>query len=770
MSGQSRNHPALTRFMARDRGTARLLLIKAAAGTGRGWFARSWIGDRTGEVHDWSDSSANEEAKLEVLITRLCMDPSLVIAVILPPSAILWDLVSLAPSLVAEQRDLLLEAGELAQLAGGPLALDPELVQRVYGLSGGWLDAALLLAENPTAHFQAKRVIRSALAVWLQHMDPGGTLSEAAFLQVFGAETIETYYGEFSPVVHTLDDLVEVGLVQSAGQDCWAMPELVRQVLIERVGSMSPERKSIMENAATAAIAAVHGIPAAADLALQRRRWPALQDLLLNHWADMYISNPRGLGALIAKVPRFLIEQTDYMRVGMRILSCAGKDGMVLQLPAFAPDYASDPTAQRLRQDAARLYRRPNARALTVGMLEMFHLRLGGFYEEAGNAALRLREALHRALDEQRLSPVLAALAEFHAGLSLHLAGREAAALQSYQAAFHWAQVSGKAFLLADIAGKMALLHALEGQYLEVSRWLREHDAVIGDVGWGRKMIARAASMARAYVAMADIDSPRVWEALGTLPGHPDNDELWAVHAHLLAMHRIQAGIPEAARALIESLQQDRRHAATAPLAKRLLSHALLMAATLERGTAQLELADGRGGLTLVAFGHLLGGEPDAALAVLTSECIEAGGRRRENNLALYLELAARNPSGPTPQALERLQRHHKETGILAEISLLRMVPGWTDVAIEMDLAADEIDRLKSSVVASLDRRRNRPTLTSRENDILRQLRAGLTRRQIAEAGYRSENTVKTQMRSLYRKLGASTLDEALECARDLGL
>src|SRR5699024_11290523 len=62
------------------------------------------------------------------------------------------------------------------------------------------------------------------------------------------------------------------------------------------------------------------------------------------------------------------------------------------------------------------------------------------------------------------------------------------------------------------------------------------------------------------------------------------------------------------------------------------------------------------------------------------------------------------------------------------------------------------------------------PALTPREAEVLDGLRQGLSRREIAERQVRSENTVRSQIRSLYRKLGASSAAEALETARRFGL
>lgn len=60
--------------------------------------------------------------------------------------------------------------------------------------------------------------------------------------------------------------------------------------------------------------------------------------------------------------------------------------------------------------------------------------------------------------------------------------------------------------------------------------------------------------------------------------------------------------------------------------------------------------------------------------------------------------------------------------------------------------------------------------LSERELDILRQLAAGRKLSQIAAANVVSINTVKTQARALYRKLGVGSRQEAVAVGRELGL
>lgn len=60
--------------------------------------------------------------------------------------------------------------------------------------------------------------------------------------------------------------------------------------------------------------------------------------------------------------------------------------------------------------------------------------------------------------------------------------------------------------------------------------------------------------------------------------------------------------------------------------------------------------------------------------------------------------------------------------------------------------------------------------LTRRERVILSNLDETVTLEEIAAKLFVTRNTVKSQVRSVYRKLGVSTRADAVECARQIGL
>jgi len=59
--------------------------------------------------------------------------------------------------------------------------------------------------------------------------------------------------------------------------------------------------------------------------------------------------------------------------------------------------------------------------------------------------------------------------------------------------------------------------------------------------------------------------------------------------------------------------------------------------------------------------------------------------------------------------------------------------------------------------------------LTPAERRVLELLPTHLTEAQMAEQLFVSRNTVKSHLKSLYRKLGASSRAEAVSCARETG-
>jgi ATP/maltotriose-dependent transcriptional regulator MalT len=127
---------------------------------------------------------------------------------------------------------------------------------------------------------------------------------------------------------------------------------------------------------------------------------------------------------------------------------------------------------------------------------------------------------------------------------------------------------------------------------------------------------------------------------------------------------------------------------------------------------------------------------------------------------ALRQECAAESPHPFAGEALAAVSRHASH---LAEVGMpVPQRPGGA-------AAKDRVDAQSPSHPTTA-RTQSAVVLTERETDVLRELALGGAYVDIARALYITENTVKTHIASLYRKLGAERRADALRRARGYGL
>ena len=82
----------------------------------------------------------------------------------------------------------------------------------------------------------------------------------------------------------------------------------------------------------------------------------------------------------------------------------------------------------------------------------------------------------------------------------------------------------------------------------------------------------------------------------------------------------------------------------------------------------------------------------------------------------------------------------------------------------------DRLERIERRLAGPARARLAGEPLTERERAVLRLLRGTLSTREIGQELYLSGNTIKTHTRSIYRKLGVSSRQDAIERGRELGL
>jgi LuxR family maltose regulon positive regulatory protein len=164
-----------------------------------------------------------------------------------------------------------------------------------------------------------------------------------------------------------------------------------------------------------------------------------------------------------------------------------------------------------------------------------------------------------------------------------------------------------------------------------------------------------------------------------------------------------------------------------------------------------------------------LPGTLPAQVERLLAEAHDRLGRGEEDAAVESLELALR------PAAPERLRRPFRET----PSDVRRLLRTRRDIAQRHSWLGADADRLRRSARAGPppESRDSKPPerplpelLTDKEREVLGYLAQLLTTEEIAGAMFVSVNTIRTHVRNILRKLGASRRNQAIRRARELGI
>jgi len=338
----------------------------------------------------------------------------------------------------------------------------------------------------------------------------------------------------------------------------------------------------------------------------------------------------------------------------------------------------------------------------------------------------------------------------------------------------HYGRHSLIGHILRDSAAKLALINALAGDVERSRMWAERADGCRAPEFWATPLIESSLAGGKALAAVAVLDRPTaVRETAAFAAIHP-RDELWAalIHAHsrvaLLWGHPVAAlrKLDEAEATHIPSPSPFFADILTADRAD------LMMRAGHGSGCAAL-LDDQRspGPATQVSRARLalLSGDPARAAELAAATLDHESARAATDLEALLIAAVAHHRVGDASAAMESLRAavttSHGRRDAFALVPrsdlrlLAREVPDAAEILAEPALAGlVEVFPEELTYIA----------LTPRERAVLRRLAQGLTLQAIAHRETLSVNTIKSQVRSLYRKLGVADREHALvEAARE---
>ena len=315
---------------------------------------------------------------------------------------------------------------------------------------------------------------------------------------------------------------------------------------------------------------------------------------------------------------------------------------------------------------------------------------------------------------------------------------------------------------------------ALSGEQDSVRRWLAvveagEHDGPLPD---GMPSLEFSAELLRGVFGFDGIRAMRESAAaaaeLDTDPASP----WYALARTSLAAALYLSGEFDAAFAqLSDAMQGDASHAVV-----RLLAYSVMALVAVERG----RLGQAR---EFAAAARMITGDGDLRdpprSAIAKTACGAVAARQGQLNEARgYFEhalRAARRCSGMSPWvALDTMFRLvpvlydlGDPAGAAALLGEARAVlAAWPDGAKAQQIRADQL----ANQLAGRQLRPLAEPLTDREEEVLRLLRGTLSLREIGQELFLSANTIKTHARAIYRKLGVSTRQEAVEQGHQMGI
>ncbi len=602
---------------------------------------------------------------------------------------------------------------------------------------GALADPALVPARQAILVSSAASAPMEVLAVWTDHApDLVSTLAAAGLLESDcsgGPDTAE----DPNHAVRRYPEAVRVSLRRLAERECPNALRAAESALI---------RHRLDGGDSHAALA----------LAIEGRLWQQALQIVDEHWTALYTGGFLDtLGpALVERIPPAIADAHPTIAAIRRL-------HRQFAAPRDVPVVAAEPdTAAGVTLEPAET------------IMRTMTLRIDGRFTEAAavcDAVAADPVPVFDDLDDHIRHAY--AFYYLHIGITYLLVDRADEATTMFRRAH---SAGAGSFVERDAAGKLALTYALRGACTDAQAWLdeeRRHPPLPQE---SEKLVRTAGCVAAALVALDRLDTEQALDILTELGTPADNEEFWGFVLYTHGQHALLAGMPADGLRYIDA--QIRRYPKL---------YGGLSAALLEAVRADLHLACGHveqaerlvEGKThpltapVRARIRLLAADPAGAEAVVERHRTDPAGTFRESMELAVLGAVAAAAGGDRCQAQRHLGRAialSRQRGMLRPFTLLPAPMLQELAALGMDLPLDVHRAAAQFVVFPVYQPIVR--LTPRERAVLDAVLVGGTASSIAAAEFVSINTVKSQLRSLYRKLGVHSRKDAVAVARRLGL
>lgn len=573
--------------------------------------------------------------------------------------------------------------------------------------------------------------------------------------------------------VRRLEILESAGIVnhcETTVEDAWEFAPAVRDCLLAaqaQVGIDRDERLTVLARHEVQRGNIASGL----GYAVEAKDWDFVLDLISDHWVRLIDSHFGLLRSTLSGLPEEHLDAHPAIKAGRDLFILLGAQPTI---PADALPSRPAALEQLGTTEKAR-------DALSVGCVQTLMLRLGGEHERAAEMTRRLTHLVRGALDTRPddIADQLPVM-RLQWGITYELAGAFAESAVELRLAHRGALAQGVDFVARNAAGNSAMNWAVTGEPRRAEEWIELENAHPDPDGWLEPMVKVGGLVARTLVALDRLDIAAADHWLDELGEASEREELWpfvtlAHCRHALATGQAYAGMAVLQRAIASHAARLRPGSKVASLTSALEVELRLALGEGNRALSMLAERELTEPILLIpaARAHLLTGKPATALA-LCRKCDWFSYPFTRSQLdALLIETAAHHALGEHAAAARSWAQATAIADRTGLLGMLATVP--RALLADLDAAA----RTPSKAVAALlatDAREVYPAavhhveLTERERAVLAELARGLSTLEIARTLFVSTNTVKSQLRTLYRKIDAHSRDEALEIAYRTGL